>query len=85
MSAAMDLPATETVDTHALKVGDQVFAHGEVFQLTSIYTRMPLSPRDAVGFRTRLIRTYWCEMPRHWADDWHIQGNALARWQRVIP
>lgn len=84
------LPQTETVTTHDLRVGDHVFTHGEVFELVSIYagsvgvSRTHLDAGDAVGFRTKLVKTYWTEMPRQWAADWHIQGNALATWARVV-
>lgn len=83
------LPTTETVTTHDLRVGDHVFTHGEVFELTGIYagsvgvSRTQHDEGDVVGFRTRLVKSYWKEMPRSWAADWHIQGNALATWARV--
>jgi hypothetical protein len=84
-----NLPPTETVTTNDLRIGDHVFTHGEVFELVSIYagsvgvSRTDRDADDVVGFRTRLVQTFWQEMPRHWAQDWHIQGNAHARWARV--
>jgi hypothetical protein len=77
----MQLPTTEPVNTAQLNVGDRVFTHGEVFELIGLYT----APTAAVrGFYTRLVATFWQEMPRHWAQDWHIQGNELATWARVV-
>ena len=86
----MQLPKTEIASTHDLRVGDLVFTHGEVFELTSVYagsagvSRTDQDFADVVGFRTRLVKSYWQEMPRQWAADWHIQGNALATWSRVV-
>jgi hypothetical protein len=74
------LPSTELVHTLQLNVGDKIFTHGEVFELVGLYTKPDALVR---GFRTRLVATFWQELPRHWAQDWDIQGNARATWARV--
>jgi hypothetical protein len=83
------LPFTRTVNTHELRVGDRVFTHGEVFELTGKYTPDARDVDDAEGFYTKLVESFWQEIPRHWIDNdrggWHIQGNARARWAKVIP
>jgi hypothetical protein len=85
-----NLPKTERVTTHDLRLGDRVLAHGEVFELVDIYagsvgvSRTDRDIDDVVGFKTRLIESYWHEMPRSWAADWSIQGNGRAAWARVV-
>jgi hypothetical protein len=83
---------TETVNTHALKVGDRVLAHGAVFELTERHhslSHSPLvgnvGPSGCVWFRTKFVGASdnGHAIPAHWLHDWRIQGNYLATWRRV--
>ncbi|MNZ81402.1 hypothetical protein D3C78_1000660 [compost metagenome] len=78
----------ECVNTHELKEGDFVISHGVLFQLHS-RKDWGMAPDDTeyrgscVTFKTDLIVfPATASMPKHWAEDWTVQGNKLASWLR---
>lgn len=68
------------VNTYELKEGDEILHYGVHFRL-----RHRVDYGDCVAFDTDLIAypEKGSLMPRHWADDWRVQGNELARWTKV--
>ena len=80
----------EVVNAHALKVGELVACHGEVFRLTerNVSTSHDVTEHqgETVWFRTEHLGHHaaWPQtMPAHWIADWTVQGNRLATFCRI--
>lgn len=83
---------TETVSTHELQVGDLVSCHGAIFRLVKRNEEKRPSRHGkyepkydlVVWFNTELVcEGMFCVIPKHWVNDWHIQGNGIAYWTRL--
>ena len=80
----------ETVNTHDLRNGDLVSVHGTLFQLKDRQERDLKQGESGwhdgpvVWFKTDVIAiSDESGMPAHWRDDWTVQGNRAAIWQRL--
>ena len=76
----MNADKTIIVNTHELKEGDEILYYGVHFRL-----RDREDYGDCIAFGTDLISypEQGSPMPRRWAEEWRVQGNALARWVKV--
>ncbi|QJA42975.1 hypothetical protein [Phaeobacter phage MD18] len=80
----------ETVNTHELRNGDLVSVNGTLFKLRDRQERDLKEGESGwkngpvVWFRTDVVAIGDPDgMPAHWREDWIIQGNRAAIWQRL--
>lgn len=80
---------TARVNTHSLIEGNVVCYYGCRFKLTNRKNHgmragdNPTTQGDCITFKTIPMEEYdpaKHAMPRHWYNDWTIQGNGMAFW-----
>jgi hypothetical protein len=84
MTTVNNAPKLTSANTHELASGNIVHCHGSRFELT---TRNSAAD-GCVWFLTKYLGAVTYAdgsaaheiMPKHWRDDWTVQGNELARW-----
>ncbi len=68
-----------------LRRGDVVIAHGGRFELIE---QIPCESDGVFAWKTVDKGAHWddreCSIPKHWRDDWTIQGNDLIDWPVLI-
>jgi hypothetical protein len=91
----MNAPGTKVVNTHELRRGDIVSAHGALVlidqEIQTSRTHRATARSGACLYTSALVlyRSDSCAIPKSWTlqpdgtHRWSIQGNKLARWTVV--
>jgi hypothetical protein len=77
------------LNTHQLSVNDVVNCHGSLFRLVERFSEPSNLPTggDCVWFTTEYLGAFdqfGESIPKHWRDNWTVQGNANAKWHVVV-
>ena len=91
---------TTTVNTHQLVEGDRISYYGCIFELYEMKNwglradNCPTLQGDCITFKTKLIHhpdftkkegdDPFYAFPVSWAKDYHVQGNKLATWAKIV-
>ena len=68
-----------------LRRGDVVIVHGGRFELIE---QIPCASDGVFAWKTVDNGAHWddqeCSIPKHWRDNWTVQGNDLKDWAVLI-